>query len=139
MFALAPAQIAVVPETTAVGFVYVVTTNGCEVVEQPAWFVIVTLYVPALWTLMFAVVSPVDQRYVRLLDWPVASVIVPPPSQKGMEPKGVIVASGKPQTLTSTRSEEVRQLPFETVTVRPVLALTVMDCVVAPFDQKYEA
>jgi hypothetical protein len=86
MVALLPAHIAPLPLTVAVGFVYVVTANGAEVAEQPDEFVMVTVYVPAEWTVMFAVVSPVDQRYVFAGDCGDPRMTEPPPGQNGIVP-----------------------------------------------------
>jgi hypothetical protein len=57
-------QYAADPLTTPVGRGSTVTTTGSEVFEHPEAFVMVTEYVPDCVTVMFAVVAPLDQRYV---------------------------------------------------------------------------
>jgi len=51
----------VVIVSAATGFE--VTTNGAEVAEQPLAFVTVTVYDPAVETVIDCVVAPVDQRF----------------------------------------------------------------------------
>ena len=60
-----------------------------------------------------------------------------PPAQKLVGPSGVIVASGSAFTITSVGAAEVAAHPFASTMVteyEPVL-VTVIDGVVAPFDQ----
>src|SRR6185436_18527608 len=61
------------------------------------------------------------------------------PAQNVVGPPAVIVALGSAFTVTVVGAEVALQpLASVTVTLYEPLALTLMDCVVAPFDQRYE-
>jgi hypothetical protein len=92
------------------------------------------VYEPAAETTTDCVVAPVDQRF------PVAeddvSVIVPP-AQKEAGPLMVGVG-GRGLTVTAKAAEVAEQpLTLVTVTLYEPAAETVIDCVVAPVDQRF--
>ena len=82
------------------------------------------------------VVSPVDQRLL-VTDEEVS--ITEPPAQKVVEPLADIVGvAGVGFTVTISLAETGELHPtLVTVTVNVPDAVTVMDCVVAPFDQRF--
>ena len=91
---------------------------------------------PAL-TLMACVVAPVDQSQE---DPALAVSVTEPPWQNVVAPVGVIVAAGSGLTVTVVAGDVALQpFAFVTVTVKLPLAAGVIDCVVAPFDQRYDA
>src|SRR5437660_1086295 len=80
---------------------------------------------------------PGDQRYE--LAWEAVRVTWPP-LQKLTGPSAVIVAVGLAFTVTAAGAHVALQpAAFVTVTLYAPLALTVMACVVAPLDQRYDA
>lgn len=84
------------------------------------------------------VVAPFDQSQ----DEPVLAVSVTlPPWQNVVGPEAVIVgAGGVGLTLTETGADDAEHpLALVTVTSYEPEAVTVIDCVVAPFDHRYEA
>ncbi len=87
-------------------------------------------------TVIACVVAPFDQRYDEAL---LAVSVTLPPAQNVVGPPAVIVAAGLALTVTAI-GEDVALQPFAFVTVTLKLppALTAIDCVVAPFDQKYD-
>ena len=88
-------------------------------------------------TVIDCVVAPVDQRY----DAPLLAVrTTSSPAQNVVSPDALIVATGGGFTVTSVE-EEVALQPEALVTVTWKLpdALTTIDCVVAPLDQRYDA
>jgi hypothetical protein len=96
-----PSQNVVGPDGVIVGVAgagVTVTAVAAEVVLQPVAFVTVTLYEPAVLTLIDCVVAPVDQRYD---DAAFAVSVTEPPSQKVVGPDGVIVAVGNELTVTT--------------------------------------
>ena len=79
-------------------------------------------------------VAPFDHRY----DAPLLAVSVTlPPWQKVVGPFAVIVGAGSGVTVTAT-GVDVALHPFASVTATLYApeAFTVIDCVVAPFDQR---
>jgi hypothetical protein len=111
-----------------------VTTCATEVAEQPFASVTVTLYDPAAETVIDCVIAPVDQRFpVNAED---VSVIVLP-AQNALGPLIVGVA-GRGFEVTACAAEVAEQ-PFASVTVTLYVppAETVIDCVVAPVDQRF--
>jgi hypothetical protein len=85
---------------------------------------------------MACVVAPFDQRY----DAPLLAVRVTlPPAQNVVGPEGVTVAGAGVVTVTTTGADVAAQ-PLASVTVTEYVpaAVTVMVCVVAPFDQAYD-
>ncbi|MNU79312.1 hypothetical protein D3C71_689260 [compost metagenome] len=80
-------------------------------------------------------VAPVDQVF------PVAEEdvrVTEPPVQNAIGPLAVIVGvGGTGFTVTTVATDVDEQLPLTTVTVYEPLAVTVIDCVVAPFDQVF--
>jgi hypothetical protein len=132
-----PAQNVVGPdEVTAgvAGLAFTVTATGALVALQPFALVTVTLYEPLAVTLTDCVVAPLDQRYVR----PAGALRVTlPPWQKVVGPEAPIVAAGRGFTVTAVAAlVAVQPLAFATVTLYEPLALMLMDCVVAPVDQR---
>lgn len=95
----------------------------------------VTVYEPLALTVIDCVVAPFDQVF------PVAAEdvkVTEPPVQNEVGPPAVIVGTGGSGfTVTFVAVEVDEQDPFETVTVYEPLALTVIDCVVAPVDQVF--
>ena len=136
---LPPAQNVVEPLGVIVGVagsgftVTVVPADGNDV-QVPLFTV--TVYVPDVVTVMDCVVAPLDQRF------PVAEDEVNttlPPAQNVVEPLGVIVGvagSGLTVTVVPADGNDV-QVPLFTVTVYVPEVETVMDCVVAPLDQRF--
>jgi molybdate-binding protein len=110
-----------------------VTAKAADVAEQPLTLVTVTLYEPAAETVIDCVVAPVDQRLPVTEDD--VSVIVLP-VQKDAGPVMVGVAGGA--FAVTAKAAEVAEQPvaFVTVTVNEPAADTVIDCVVAPVDQR---
>jgi hypothetical protein len=136
---LPPAQKVVAPPAVMVGvagLALTVTVMDADVALQPLALVTVTLKVPEAVTLMAWVVAPFDQRY----ELPALAVSVTlPPVQKVVAPLGVITAAGLALTVTAVAAEvEPQPLAFVTVTLYEPEVVTLMACVVAPFDQRYE-
>lgn len=132
-----PAQNVVGPPAVIVGTGgsgFTVTTVGAEVAEHVP-FETVTVYEPAVETVMDCVVAPVDQVF------PVAADevrVTEPPVQKAVGPLAVIVGVGGSGLTVITTAEEVEvQEPFETETVYEPLVVTAIDEVVAPVDQVF--
>jgi hypothetical protein len=82
-----PVQNVVAPPAVIVGvagFAFTVTTVAAEVAEHPEPFVTVTVYDPAVLTVMDCVVAPVDHRLpvaeedVSITEPPVQNVVGPP-------------------------------------------------------------
>jgi hypothetical protein len=115
-----------------------VTVAGADAALQPLAFVTVTLYVPEVVTLIDCVVAPFDQRYDAALD---AVSVTEPPAQNVVGPPAVIVGvAGIALTVTVVAAEVALQpLAFVTVTLNEPEVVTLIDCVVAPFDQRYPA
>ena len=91
-----------------------VTANGAEVAEQPLALVTLTVYEPAVETMIDCVVSPVDQRFPVAVDD--VNVIVPP-AQKDVGPLMVGVG-GAGNAVTTKGADAVEQAPTPlTVTV----------------------
>jgi hypothetical protein len=88
-------------------------------------------------TVIARVFAPLDQRY----DAPADAVSVTlPPAQKVVGPSAETAAAGSGDTVTFVAALVALQ-PFASVvaTLYAPLAATVIDCVVAPFDQRYDA
>ena len=62
-----------------------------------------------------------------------------PPGQNVVAPLAVIVAVMELATVTLVGEEVVEQLPLLTVTLYCPELFTIINCVVAPFDHKYDA
>jgi hypothetical protein len=108
-----------------------------EVALQPLALVTVTLYEPDAVALMDCVVAPFDQRYEEP---ELAVSVTEPPVQNVVGPDGVIVADGSAFTVTVVAAEVALQpLALVTVTLYEPEAVTLIDCVVAPFDQSHDA
>ena len=61
-----------------------------------------------------------------------------PPAQNVVGPPAVMVGTGGSGfTVTVVAADVSEQVPFETVTLKVPLAVTVIDCVVAPFDHVF--
>jgi hypothetical protein len=129
-----PAQNELGPLMVGVGGAgFTVTANGAEVAEQPLAFVTVTVNEPAAETVIDCVVAPVDQRF-PVADDDVSVIEVPAQNELGPLMVGV---GGAGFTVTANGEEEAEQpLAFVTVTVNDPAAETVIDCVVAPVDQR---
>ena len=122
------------PLLVAVGAVSVVTTCGAEVAEQPLALVTVTVYKPAVETTIDCVVAPVDQRF-PVVDEEVR--VIELPGQKLLGPLMIGVAgAGFTVTLNGMVVAE-QPLALVTVSVYPPAAETLIDCVVAPVDQRF--
>jgi hypothetical protein len=117
------------------GFAFTVTDVAAEVAVQPPAFVTVTLYEPDAVTLIDCVVSPLDQRY-EAEDGAVN--VTEPPAQNVVDPPAVITGvDGFAFTVTDVAAEAALQpLPFVTVTLYEPDVVALIDCVVAPFDQR---
>jgi len=133
-----PAQNVVGPlgVIVAVGNAFTVTEVAALVALQPLAFVIVTLYEPLAVTLMDCVVAPVDHEYDAAAG---AVSVTEPPAQNVVGPLGAIVAVGNGFTVTAVAALVALQpFAFVTVTLYEPLVITLMDCVVAPFDHEYD-
>lgn len=111
-------------EAVIVGRGVTVTVIGADVVEQ-APREAVTVYVPPVVAVIICVVAPFDQVF------PVAADDVKttePPAQNVVDPPAVMVGTaGSGLTVTVTAVDVAEQVPFETVTVKVPLAVTVID------------
>ena len=117
------------------GLAFTVTVVDADVALQPLAFVTVTLYEPEAVTSIDCVVAPFDQRYP--LDAGAVSV-TEPPAQKVVGPPAVITGvDGFALTVTVVDAEVALQpLAFVTVTLYEPDVVTLIACVVAPFDQR---
>lgn len=133
-----PSQKVVGPEgaIVAAGSGLTVTAVAAEVVLQPAALVTVTEYEPPLMTSIDCDVAPVDQSQ----DAPALAVSVTlPPAQKVVGPEAAMVAAGLALTVVVVAAEVVLQpAAFVTVTLYEPESETLIDCVVAPFDQSHD-
>jgi hypothetical protein len=93
----------------------------------------VTLYVPAVLTVMDCVVAPLDQSQ----EPPGEAVSVTEPDAQSVVDDALMVASGNGFTVTAVGVlvDAKQPLAFVTVTLYEPLVVTSMDCVVAPVDQ----
>ena len=110
------------------------TANAAEVAEQPPASVTVTLYEPAVETVIDCVVAPVDQRL------PVAADdvrVIEVPGQKLLGP--LITGVAGAVFAVTAKAADVAEQPFVSVTVTEYepAAETAIDCVVAPVDQRF--
>ena len=116
------------------GAAFTATLNGMVVAEHPAALVTVNVYAPPAETMIDCVVAPVDQRF------PVAEDdvnVVEPPAQKELTPLMTGVG-GAALSVTAKAAEVAEQPPaLVAVTVKEPAAETVIDCVVAPVDQRF--
>jgi hypothetical protein len=109
-----PGQIVVGPVMVGVTApVAAATLNAAEVAEQPAAFVTVTVYVPAVDTTIDCVVAPVDQRFPVVEDD--VNVIEPPAQESEAGP--VIVGTGGADAPATTKPADVAEQPLALVTV----------------------
>lgn len=136
---LPPSQNVVAPVTAIVGVVasgFTLTVVPADTAEVQFPLLKVTEYVPEVVTVIDGVVAPFDHTF------PVAAEEVNttlPPAQKVVGPPAVIVGvAGKALTVTVVPADAAEvQLPLSTETVYVPAADTVIDCVVAPFDQRF--
>ncbi len=92
---------------------------------------------PLAFAVIDCVVAPVDHRYDAPLD---AVSVTLPPEQNVVGPSAVMLAVGFAFAVTTVGDDAaLHPLAFVTVTLKLPLALTVMACVVAPVDQRYDA
>ena len=113
------------------------TVTVCEVeLVQPLALAVVTVYIPLAFTVIDSVVAPFDHRY-ETKPAPALSATLPP-WQNVVGPLGVITGAGSGFTVTAANVEAEHPLAFAVVTIYVPVELTVMDCVVAPFDHRYE-
>jgi ACT domain-containing protein len=111
-----------------------VTTLAADVAVQPLASVTVTVYEPAAETVMDCVVAPVDQRFPDRAE-DVRVIVEPAQKEDGPEIVGVTGAGFAVTTLAADVA--VQPLASVTVTVYEPATDTVMDCVVAPVDQRF--
>ena len=114
---LPPAQNVVAPFAliTGVAGAALTTTFVAVLVAEQPFVVTVTLYEPAVVTLIDCVVAPFDQSHESPLD---AVSVTDPPSQKVVGPPAEIVAAGGWFTVTTFGADVAEQFdPFETCTV----------------------
>ncbi len=133
-----PSQKVVAPPaviTGVDGFALTVTVVDADVALQPLAFVTVTLYEPDVVTLIDCVVAPFDQRYESAAD---AVKVTDPPAQNVVAPPAVITGVATAALTVTAVSAEVALQPdaFVTVTLYEPEVVTLIDCVVAPFDQR---
>lgn len=130
-----PAQMLVEPlaDMVGVGTVEPIeTTVGSEVSEGQTPTVVVTVYDPAVLTVIDGVVAPFDHTLLAGSD---EVRITLPPVQKVVGPLAEMVGNA-PCTTTVMVLEGVEVQPDEVYVTEYVPEVeTVMDCVVAPFDQ----
>jgi hypothetical protein len=131
---LAPAQKAAGPLMTGeAGSGLTETRVAADDAWQPFAFVTVTLNDPAAETVIDCVVAPVDQT-LPVADEDVSVVL--PPAQKAVAPEIVGVA-GSGFAVTTNGADVAWQPPaLVAVTLYVPAAETVIDCVVAPVDQR---
>jgi len=132
-----PEQNVVAPPALIVGVVgaaVTITVVGLEdVVQDP--FDTVTEYEPLWLTVIDCVVDPSDQVFPVALD---EVNITEPPEQKVVGPLALIIdVVGIEFTVTVVGLDDVEHDPFDTVKEYEPLWFTVIDCVVAPFDQTF--
>jgi hypothetical protein len=115
------------------GAAFAVTTNAADVAEQPLAFVTVTVYEPAVETTIDCVVSPFDHR-LPAGDDDVRVIVLPAQNELGP----LMVGTGGTGLAVTTNGADVAEHPFAlvTLTVYEPAAETMMDCVVAPVDQR---
>jgi hypothetical protein len=124
--------------TGVAGFALTVTVVAAEVALQPLAFVTITLYWPEVVTMIDCVFAPFDQRYP--LDAGAVSVTEPPAQNVGEPLVPMTGVDGFALTVTVVAAEFALQpLAFVIVTLYWPDVVTLIDCVVAPFDQRYEA
>jgi hypothetical protein len=113
---------------------FTVTTVPAEDADVQPPLVTLTVYVPAVETVIDWVVAPLDQVLPLAED---DVNVTDPPVQNAVGPPAVIVGvDGKEFTVTTVPADEVDvQPPLVTLTVYVPPVETVMDCVVAPLDQ----
>ena len=136
---LPPWQKVVAPDAEIVGVAgnaFTVTTVGAEAAEAQVPLLTETLYDPPVETVIDCVVAPFDQMF------PVAEDevrVTLPPWQKVVAPEAVIVGvAGSALTETTVAAEAAdAQVPLFTETLYEPPVETVIDCVVAPFDQMF--
>jgi hypothetical protein len=123
--------------TGVAGGGFTITSVAALVALQPLALATVTLYEPLALTVMDCVVAPFDQRCENAAG---AVSVTDPPSQNVVGPLAVTTGvAGGGFTITSVAALVALQpSAVVTVTLYEPLALTVMDCVVAPFDQRCE-
>jgi len=110
------------------------TVTGTDVAEQPLGLVTVTVTVEAVETTIDCVVAPVDQRF------PVADDDVSVTEVPGQNVVGPLMTGVAGAALTVTlKATEVAEQPaaFVTVSVKEPAVETMIDCVVAPVDQRF--
>ena len=110
------------------------TTNGAELAEQPLASITVTVYDPAADTVIDCVVAPVDHRF-PVTDDDVSVTVLPVQTR---EPAPLIVGVATAGLAVTTNAADVAEQPLASVTftVYEPAAETVIDCVVAPVDQR---
>src|SRR5512140_718760 len=110
------------------------TRCAAEVAEQPCASVTVALYVPAAETVIDCVVAPVDQRF-PVRDDEVRVIVEPAQNELGP----LMVGVGGAGVLVTANGGEVAEPPFASATVSLYVpaAETMIDCVVAPVDQRF--
>ena len=114
-----------------------VTTVAADVAEQLAALVTVTVYEPAVLTVIACVVAPLLHNQDAPAD---AVSTTDPPVQNVVGPPAVIVAAGNGFTVTAVAADVAEQpAALVTVTVYDPDALTVIDCVVAPLLHDHDA
>jgi hypothetical protein len=120
------------------GLALTVTVVAVLVAVQPFAFATVTLKLPEAFTTIDCVVAPFDQRYEALAG---AVSVTEPPWQKVVGPFAVTTGvAGAALTVTVVAAlVAVQPFAFVTVTLCEPDVFTRIDCVVAPFDQRYEA
>jgi hypothetical protein len=109
---------------------------GAEVALHVLASVTVTVNVSDAVTLIVCDVAPFDQRY-EVKPAPASSVTLPP-VQNVSGPLCVIDTIGAGLTVTVVGDDVPLQVPSLTVTVNVSLLVTLIDCEVAPFDQRYD-
>ena len=109
------------------------TEKAADVAEQPAALVTVTVYEPAAETVIDCVTAPVDQR-LPVNDEEVNVMLLPAQKEAGPLIVGVVAAA----LAVTANAAEVAEQPLASVTftVNEPAVETVIDCVVAPVDQR---
>jgi len=113
---------------------FAVTAKAADVALQPLALVTVTVYEPAADTVIDCVVAPVDQTF-PVADEDVSVIVLPVQKLEGPLIVGV---GGRALTVTAKAADVAEQpLALVTLTVNDPAADTVIDCVVAPVDQRF--
>lgn len=127
--------LAVMAGAAGTGLTDTVTGADCGDAHPPA-LTACTVKVPGAVTVMDCVVAPLDQSQASAL---LAVSTTLPPAQNVVAPEAVMAGAGgvgSTVTVTGADAGDWQPFAFVTCTVKVPEALTVIDCEVAPLDQR---